>query len=195
MKQHLRRNVIAYLALFVALGGTGYAASKLPRNSVGTAQIQAGAVTSRQVRDGSLLAKDFKRGVLPTVAGVAGAAGPQGPKGDKGDTGPAGPQGARGDTGPQGPKGDKGDTGAAGPSGDMTRMYLSSGSVTVPAGVTGVIVELRGGGGGGNYFNANSAGAQGALIRAYVPVTPGDQLTITVGTAGIGGSSGSAPGG
>jgi hypothetical protein len=30
---HARDNAIAYLALFVALGGTSYAAIKLPRNS------------------------------------------------------------------------------------------------------------------------------------------------------------------
>jgi hypothetical protein len=32
-------NVIATLALFVALGGTGYTALRLPRNSVGPAQM------------------------------------------------------------------------------------------------------------------------------------------------------------
>ena len=32
-------NVIASLALVVALGGTGYAALRLPRNSVGPAQM------------------------------------------------------------------------------------------------------------------------------------------------------------
>jgi hypothetical protein len=38
--QHVRRNVIAYLALFVALGGTSYAAVKLPVGSVGARQIK-----------------------------------------------------------------------------------------------------------------------------------------------------------
>lgn len=33
-------NVTATLALFVALGGTGYAATQLPRNSVGKAQLR-----------------------------------------------------------------------------------------------------------------------------------------------------------
>lgn len=36
--------VIALLALFLALGGAAYAATQLPRNSVGTAQIQTGAI-------------------------------------------------------------------------------------------------------------------------------------------------------
>ena len=37
-------NVISLLALFVALGGTGYAALKLPKNSVGTKQLKNRAV-------------------------------------------------------------------------------------------------------------------------------------------------------
>jgi hypothetical protein len=37
---HLRANAIAYLALFVALGGTGYAATRLPAGSVGARQIK-----------------------------------------------------------------------------------------------------------------------------------------------------------
>jgi hypothetical protein len=37
---HLRANAVAYLALFVALGGTSYAAVNLPANSVGNRQIR-----------------------------------------------------------------------------------------------------------------------------------------------------------
>ncbi len=37
---HVRANTVAYLALFVALGGTSYAASNLPANSVGNRQIR-----------------------------------------------------------------------------------------------------------------------------------------------------------
>ena len=38
--------VVALMALFVALGGTSYAALKLPKNSVGNRQLKTGAVTS-----------------------------------------------------------------------------------------------------------------------------------------------------
>jgi hypothetical protein len=51
---HLRANVVAYLALFVALGGTSYAAVSLPRNSVGTAQLRNGAVTAGKLAKGSV---------------------------------------------------------------------------------------------------------------------------------------------
>jgi hypothetical protein len=93
--EHFRRNAVAYTALFVALGGTSYAAVKLPNNSVGTAQIKAGAVTASKlangavtgtkVRDGSLAPGDFKAGSAP--AGSAGPPGAPGPKGDRGSAG------------------------------------------------------------------------------------------------------------
>ena len=63
-------HVLALLALFVALGGTGYAALKLPENSVGSKQIRNNAVTTSKVKNSSLLANDFAAGQLP--------AGPQG---------------------------------------------------------------------------------------------------------------------
>lgn len=37
---HLRSNLVGWIALFIALGGTGYAAVSIPRNSVGAAQIR-----------------------------------------------------------------------------------------------------------------------------------------------------------
>ena len=42
---HVRANTIAYLALFVALGGTSYAAANLPAGSVGTRQLRNHSVT------------------------------------------------------------------------------------------------------------------------------------------------------
>ena len=78
-------NVVASLALFLALGGAAYAATQLPKASVGTRQLKKGAVTAAKVRSGSLLASDFKAGQLPS-----------GPQGARGPVGPAGPAGAAG---------------------------------------------------------------------------------------------------
>jgi hypothetical protein len=57
--------VIATTAIFIALGGGAYAAVTLPKNSVGSKQLKANAVTSSKVKNRSLLAKDFKAGQLP----------------------------------------------------------------------------------------------------------------------------------
>jgi hypothetical protein len=102
MARHLSyANVIATLALFVALGGGAYAAIALPKNSVGSAQV----------KNGSLLARDFKKGQLR--AGRPGATGPKGDQGPRGLGGPAGPFGPPGEQGVQGPKGDQGAPGSA----------------------------------------------------------------------------------
>lgn len=89
--------IVACAALAVAIGGTGYAVTSLPRNSVGTRQLKANAVTSAKVKDGSLLAADFKAGQLAAAgAGSAGQPGPAGPTGATGAPGPAGPAGPAG---------------------------------------------------------------------------------------------------
>lgn len=60
----IRKNPIAYLALFIALGGTAYAASALPPGSVGTRQLRNGAVTNAKVRRQTLTASAFVPGAL-----------------------------------------------------------------------------------------------------------------------------------
>jgi hypothetical protein len=42
-------NVVATIALFIALGGTGYAVTTLPRNSVGPRQLRRHAVTGSKI--------------------------------------------------------------------------------------------------------------------------------------------------
>ena len=53
---HLRSNVVAYIALFVALGGTSYAAINLPAGSVGTRQLKNRAVTAAKLNPTSVAA-------------------------------------------------------------------------------------------------------------------------------------------
>jgi hypothetical protein len=67
-------NVTASLALFIALGGTSYAVTKLPRNSVGSAQV----------RNGSLQRQDLSRSAVPRIRGPRGPAGPSGTPGERG---------------------------------------------------------------------------------------------------------------
>jgi hypothetical protein len=108
---------IAVIALFFALGGTSYAVTQLPRNSVG----------SDQVRDGSLQRRDFRTNLL--LRGVQGAVGLQG---SKGDTGAAGPTGAPGPAGQKGDAGAQGPQGPQGPAPGFSEAY--SEHVVVPAG-------------------------------------------------------------
>lgn len=132
MRTHLSyANVMATIALFIALGGSSYAAVQLTKDSVRSKHIKNGqvksadlgknVVNSAKVADGSLLRGDFAAGHLP-----AGPLGARGDKGDKGDAcppseplcrGPKGDTGATGATGATGPKGDTGATGAIGPAG------------------------------------------------------------------------------
>jgi hypothetical protein len=80
---------IALVALFVALGGTGYAALNIANNSIGTKQLKRGAVknpdlaansvTGAKVKRRSLDSSDFKANSLPR--GPQGAQGPSGAAG------------------------------------------------------------------------------------------------------------------
>jgi hypothetical protein len=83
---YLRRNHLALLALFFALGGSAYAAGTalLPRNSVG----------SRQVINHSLQTVDLSKRAqraLKGRRGLRGLQGAPGAPGAKGDPGPPGP--------------------------------------------------------------------------------------------------------
>ncbi len=80
--------------------------------------------------------------------------------------------------------------------------FLSSGTFTVPAGVTAVEVELWGGGSGSYASAANcpsGGGAGGGYARKRITgLTPGQVVPITVGAGGAGGTTGGglpAPGG
>lgn len=79
--RHARANAVAYLALFVALGGTSYAAVHIaahsigPRelrpHSIGPADLRLHSLTAEQIKAGSLKARDFAAGQLPQVAGAS----------------------------------------------------------------------------------------------------------------------------
>ena len=63
--------VVAYLALFIALGGVGYAAATLPANSVGTRQLKNGAVTKRKLANGAVTTRKLARGFSAPPSGRA----------------------------------------------------------------------------------------------------------------------------
>ncbi len=103
-------NVMASVAVFIALGGASYAAVSLPDDSVGTKQIRRhgvkqsdlalGSVGARQLRRRSVKAPKLgtravtKRSLSRWIRGQLrrrAAAGPPGPRGPRGATGPRGP--------------------------------------------------------------------------------------------------------
>jgi hypothetical protein len=77
--------VVASLALAVALGGTTYAATALPKNSVGAKQLKSGSVSSvklakgsvasRQIKDHTIVAADLAKNAYPALPGKVAAAG------------------------------------------------------------------------------------------------------------------------
>jgi hypothetical protein len=66
LHNHVKHNVIAYLALFVALGGTSYAAINLPAGSVGNKQLRNGSVTAAKLAKGAVNASSLNS---KTIAG------------------------------------------------------------------------------------------------------------------------------
>ena len=118
--------VISLMALFIALGGTGYAAIKLPANSVGTKQLKKNAVTLQKIKPSAQKAL----------------------RGPQGDPGPQGPQGGRGATGPQGAGPVRLDWSGTAAAGTTSTLYSRAGlsikaqcsagpTVTVKLGATG----------------------------------------------------------
>jgi hypothetical protein len=116
-------HVISLIALFVALGGSAYAATQLPKNSVGVKQLKRGAVTPAKL----------SRAARFTMTGATGA------KGDPGSAGPQGRPGERGASGADGLPGLPGTTGGepfvADAKGGVADLKISS-PVDVPLGGT-----------------------------------------------------------
>ena len=74
------------------------------------------------------------------------------------------------------------------------KIFTSSGTFTVPSGVTQVLVTLIGGGGGGSKGGGGSlsgagGGGGGVYYRTPVTVTPGSSIPVTIGSGGAGGTS------
>lgn len=127
----LRQNAIALLALFLALGGTSFAAATLISGS----QIKPHTIAKNRLTNKAI-------------------------KQLKGNRGPRGLQGARGPTGAQGTQGARGPTGAQGVAGTPAAKYFAhiSYSGTTPSvayGTGGISVSAVGTGGTSLTFPTN----------------------------------------
>jgi hypothetical protein len=171
LRRHLSyANVAATLALFLALGGAAYAATQLPRNSVGAAQLRRGAVTPVKI---SARAR----------AQLRGAQGPQGPQGKTGARGAKGATGARGATGAKGDTGARGLPGADG-NGPAFEVFANAGAgkalATAP---TQVLAENLPAGAYVISANLSLEPSAGASPVACVLSTGGEAVTTVVGGA------------
>jgi hypothetical protein len=62
LPSHLRRNVVAYLALAIAAStGTAYAAAQIPDGSIKAVKLHKNAVTSTKIKNGTVKNKDLKK--------------------------------------------------------------------------------------------------------------------------------------
>lgn len=57
-------NVMATIAVFIALGGASYAATQLPKNSVGPKQLKSNAVTTAKIKDGAVTTAKIGNGAV-----------------------------------------------------------------------------------------------------------------------------------
>jgi hypothetical protein len=77
LRSHLSyANIVATIALFLALVGTGYAAltitgKNVRNNSLTGKDVRNSSLTTRDVKNRSLLSRDFKAGQLPAEPGEA----------------------------------------------------------------------------------------------------------------------------
>jgi hypothetical protein len=183
--------VIASVALLFALGGTSYAAFKLPAASVGNRELKTNAVTSIKVKDRSLLSKDFKLGQIP--AGRVGPVGPTGPPGPVGATGPAGPTGAAGSANTKWAL-VKGDATIVAQSGGITITSHSPGIyiLNFAAAVTGKLILASDGTAGNDTAprGAVSAGPCGGTPEGSVCSSGNDTSHLEVRTYNSGGVGG-----
>jgi len=155
-------NVMATAAVFIALGGSAYAVTQLPRDSVGAAQIKRSAVGASELRTGAVSSRSIRDRSV-TLRDISAA--------------------ARGSL-----RGAKGDSGPAGPSGVAFHAAVNSGGATVRGNATGFTHDQ---GGSGLYtiaFGRDVNGCQATATLAAVQngrsleqPTPG---RITVGAAG-----------
>lgn len=111
---------IGLLALFIALGG--------PAAASDSARAVVKQITGKQIKNGSIGAKDLSKAARTSLKGQSGLPGPTGAPGSPGAQGPQGvpgPQGPQGTQGPQGVPGDPATINGVTAGGDLTGTYPS----------------------------------------------------------------------
>lgn len=131
--------VVAITALFVALGGTGYAALSLPPHSVGKKELKRNAVTTAKIDNGTLRLKDFYRPDLRRIR--RGGGGEDGLDGFDGFDGLDGVDGLDGLDGASGSALLTGGAGGLPDTGDSERAAIN-GNTNNPAATTAQVASM-----------------------------------------------------
>jgi Collagen triple helix repeat (20 copies) len=187
LRRHLTyANVAASLALFLALGGAAYAATQLPKNSVGTNQIRPEAVTAGKI------AKKTRQ----QLQGARGPAGQQGPQGKAGAKGATGARGAQGNVGARGAQGNTGAPGidGTGPAFEAAAKPAIPTAIGTNTQVVGLSLAPGQYATSANVVVQSAAGAtvsctllNGAEASATIPATGFETLSMS-GTRGLAGA-------
>ncbi|HEV3093106.1 MAG TPA: hypothetical protein VGY30_01180 [Solirubrobacteraceae bacterium] len=127
--------VVACTALFVALGGSGYAATQIAHSA---AKHKKSKAPSQQALISAAVAKYFATHHDQFV-GPAGPMGAAGPTGAKGTNGERGETGQRGETGPSGAASQSAELAGPVNTGSSSRVDLGGPSVTVNVGPSGLV--------------------------------------------------------
>jgi hypothetical protein len=138
ISRHISGNVVGYVALFAALGGTSYAAVRLTPGSVTARALARGSVTHTKLAAKSITSGDIRDGTIkqgdlaPAMAKALGHAGATGSAGSSGSRGGSGASGSTGKAGPAGPAGPSGANGDA----SVVARARGTGSVSAPHGAS-----------------------------------------------------------
>ena len=203
-----RRHIIGVVALFIALGGTSYAAidtvAQKSNKTYYACVTQAHNTLNLSTKAAKCPAGQRKISFNAKGAdGVKGAKGDQGAAGLRGETGPTGPKGADGERGPTGPsvlgspgalgakgdKGDTGETGAVGAKGDTGAMgAVGAKGDTGATGLPGLAGATGPQGAKGDTGNTGATGLPGLAGATGPQGAKGD--TGNTGAAGPAGAKG-----
>ena len=181
MRAPSHSTAVAYLALFIALGGTAYAATK-----IGSKEIKDNSIQSRDIKNRAIALTDIStkaRSSLKGQRGAPGAAGAPGAPGGQGPAGPAGPSGVPADAAVVSA------TGTAIENGAQLRAALAALPTATAADPQAIVLGV-------GHFDAAS-GASGFTIPAHVTLvgqgphtvvenrTANFQPVLTLGTGAV----------
>lgn len=177
MRAHFRipspAMVVACTALFVALGGSGYAATQIAHPATKHKKSKA---PSQQALVGAAVAKYFgsHHGQFVGPVGPTGATGPAGSAGAKGANGERGETGQRGEVGPAGAASQSVELAGPVETGSSSHVNLGGPSVTVNVGPSGLVaywakakIAIKTGGGNAEAWLLMPSGEAAQIVTSF----------------------------